>query len=109
MSPREAAGDDRIVKMLKALGHPNRFRLFVEIRKGARSYEDGHTCMLTPIIERLSIGAPTVSHHLKELVQADLVQTAREGKFLTCRVNPDALVQLQAFFQQTAHQEKKKR
>ncbi|MSP61583.1 MAG: ArsR family transcriptional regulator [Myxococcales bacterium] len=109
MTAREAASDDRIVKMLKALGHPNRFRLFVEILKGASSYEDGHTCLLTPIIARLNIGAPTVSHHLKELVHAELVTTARDGKFLACRVNPDALARLQTFFQHATTQEKKKK
>jgi ArsR family transcriptional regulator len=109
MRATDTAADDRLVKMLKALGHPNRFKLFVEILKGARSYEDGHTCLLTPIIERLSIGAPTVSHHLKELVNADLVSTARDGKFLTCRVNADAVGRLQTFFQHAATLEKKKK
>src|SRR5262245_4480109 len=97
---RDDADDDWIVKMLRALGHPNRFRLFVEILEGERSYAPGHGCVLTPIIERLGIGAPTVSHHLKELVNAELVATARDGKFLTCRINPEAVGRLQSFFQQ---------
>jgi len=85
--------------MFKALGHPNRFRLFVEIlRAGESSFEEGHHCFLHSIMDRLDIGAPTVSHHLKELVNAELVATEREGKFVTCRVNPKAMQALAGFF-----------
>ncbi len=36
----------------------------------------------------LKIGAPTVSHHLKELVNAGLIVTERQGKFLIARPVP---------------------
>ena len=88
-----------LAKMCKALGNPNRFRLFVEIvEAGQSSFEQGHACFLHTIMDRLEIGAPTVSHHLKELVNAKLVETEREGKFVVCRVNRDALRALAAFF-----------
>ena len=90
---------DKLAKMFKALGNPNRLRLFVEIlHAGESSYEEGHRCFLHTIMERLDIGAPTVSHHLKELVNADLVDTEREGKFVTCRVNEEAMEALAGFF-----------
>ncbi len=91
--------DSKLAKMFKALGHPNRFQLFVEILEaGESSFEEGHRCFLHTIMERLDIRAPTVSHHLKELVNAELVDTDREGKFVTCRVNPQAMKSLAAFF-----------
>lgn len=91
--------DDKLAKMFKALGHPNRFRLFVEILEaGESSFEEGHRCFLHTIMERLDVGAPTVSHHLKELVNAELVDTEREGKFVTCRVNDAAMKALATFF-----------
>ena len=94
-----AASDDKLTKMFKALGNPNRFQLFVEIlHAGESSFEEGHRCFLHTIMERLDIGAPTVSHHLKELVNADLVDTDREGKFVTCRVNEHAMEALATFF-----------
>jgi DNA-binding transcriptional ArsR family regulator len=34
-----------------------------------------------------TIGAPTISHHIKELVNADLIITEKRGKFLVARVN----------------------
>ena len=91
--------DPKLVKMFKALASPNRFRLFVEILEaGESSFEGGHSCFLHTIMEKLDVGAPTVSHHLKELVNAELIDTEREGKYVTCRVNPDALTALSQFF-----------
>jgi ArsR family transcriptional regulator, arsenate/arsenite/antimonite-responsive transcriptional repressor len=103
MKPRvkqtRAVEHERLAKMCKALGHPNRLRLFIEIvEAGERSFEEGHRCLLHTVMERLDVGAPTVSHHLKELVNAGLVDTDREGKFVTCRVNDDAMGTLARFF-----------
>jgi predicted transcriptional regulator len=46
----------------------------------------------------LKIGAPTISHHVKELEHAGLIVTQRQGKLLTARVNPDTLALVQQFF-----------
>lgn len=89
-----------LAKMFKALSNPNRLRLFTEIFESHGAYEGtDHTCFLSSIMDRLNIQAPTVSHHLKELVSAGLVRTDREGKFVTCQVNPKAVEQLRAFLQ----------
>ncbi|MCB9594789.1 MAG: helix-turn-helix transcriptional regulator [Sandaracinaceae bacterium] len=91
--------DEALVRVFKALGHENRYRLFVEIwREGSGSFAEGHVCFLNDVMERLNVGAPTVSHHLKELVAAGLISTEKQGKFLTCRVNPKALEALRVFF-----------
>lgn len=89
--------DTQLVKMFKALSNPNRFQLFDEIRKGGSSFEDGHACFLNTIIEHLNIGAPTVSHHLKELVNAGLVETEKDGKFVQCRISQDGIQGLRDF------------
>lgn len=90
--------DSQLVKMFKALSNPNRFRLFEEIRKaGASSFEEGHTCFLNTIIDQLNVGAPTVSHHLKELVNAGLVLTEKDGKFVQCRINDESVAMLKKF------------
>lgn len=87
-----------LAKMFKALSNPNRLRLFTEIFEARGRYEGGgRGCFLNSIMDRLNIQAPTVSHHLKELVEAGLVHTDREGKFVTCSVNPKAIEQLRAF------------
>lgn len=85
--------------MFKALAHPNRFQLFLEIMKvGESDFAEGHACFLHTIMERLNVGAPTVSHHLKELTNAGLIITERKGKFVTCRVDAEAFAALGSFF-----------
>jgi len=49
-------------------------------------------------METLSIGAPTVSHHMKELTGAGLVITERKGKFLTARINDELIRELSDIF-----------
>jgi len=39
-------------------------------------------------LRSLRIGAPTISHHVRELVNAELITAERQGKFLVCRINP---------------------
>jgi ArsR family transcriptional regulator, arsenate/arsenite/antimonite-responsive transcriptional repressor len=43
------------------------------------------------IVENLHIGAPTISHHLKELSDAGLITTTKNGKFLVATVNKDVI------------------
>lgn len=92
-----------LVQMFKALSNANRLRLFEEIRqRGEADYKDPGPrglggCLLQHVVDGLNIGAPTVSHHLKELVNAGLVETEREGRNLRCRVAPAALEALRRF------------
>jgi len=90
--------DAALVKMFKALANPNRLRLFEEIRRGESTEPMTAGCSLRKVINRLSIGAPTVSHHLKELVNAGLISTERRGKFVHCTVNEGALDELETYF-----------
>lgn len=91
----------RLAKKFKALAHPNRLQLFAEILEAQRGYEAGHQCFLQTIMVHMKVAAPTVSHHLKELVNAELITTRLEGKLLTCTVNHEALDELEAFFSKT--------
>ncbi len=84
----------RITKILKALSNPNRFELFVEISKRNQSSYEEDDCFVFSIMEKLKVSAPTISHHLKELENADLITTERNGKFLVARINRDTLKEL---------------
>jgi len=72
-------------KVMKALSHPNRLEIYLGIVKGEQSDFQATECCVTDIIDKLKIGAPTVSHHLKELTNAGLIVTERQGKFLIAR------------------------
>ena len=79
----------RLARAFKALSHPNRLRIYTEILKQESARIDtGCGCFITDVVRSLRIGAPTISHHVRELVNADLITVERQGKFLVCRVNP---------------------
>ena len=84
--------------MFRALSNPNRLRLFMNLLDESKlDLAKGriHDCFLVKLLGGLGdIGAPTVSHHVKELADAGLIHTQREGKQLICSVDPDGLAEL---------------
>lgn len=90
----------KLAQAFKALSHPNRLQIYLEImQRRSLSSRELAGCSLTDFINCLNIGAPTVSHHIKELVNADLIRVERNGKFLTCFLNESMCDYLHAFFQ----------
>lgn len=78
----------KMAKVFKALSNPNRLELYLKIvEKQETSYEACKGCLISDIAESFKIGPPTISHHLKELSNAKLIYTERDGKFLVARVN----------------------
>ena len=68
---------DKLARMFKALGDPVRLRLLSMIT----SAPDGEICVceLTPSFE---LAGPTISHHLKVLREAGLVDAERRGTWV---------------------------
>lgn len=101
-SPKPGAPDRdvaRLSRMFRALSNPNRLQLFLNLLEESRlDLAKGriHDCFLAKLLGGLDLGAPTVSHHVKELADAGLIQTQREGKQLICSVDPDGLARLRA-------------
>lgn len=80
----------------RALSNPNRLAMYLELlRHRERSLK---SCALQDLMDLLDIGAPTVSHHTKELVTAGLIEVEREGKFIRCRLNEGMRTRLARFF-----------
>ena len=81
-----------LARIFRALSNPNRLRIYAEILKNEETKLDVCSgCHLSDVVRSLrslKIGSPTVSHHVKELVNAELITAEREGKFLVCRINP---------------------
>lgn len=90
---------NKLANAFKALSNPNRLRVYIEImqRQGNGLHAEAG-CALTDLMPCLKIGAPTVSHHIKELVNADLITVEKNGKFVTCYLNEAMRKELQAFF-----------
>ncbi len=77
-------------KAFKALANPNRLKLFFNLLKETEvdvGAGPERSCFLGTLMQNLNVGAPTVSHHVKELVNADLIHTERRGKQLVCTIN----------------------
>ena len=92
-----------LAQAFKALSHPNRLQIYVDAVAGKSrclGYRKRVQLWLNRLYEQLNIGAPTVSHHIKELVNAKLIRVERQGKFMTCYLNNDMRAQLEAFFAQ---------
>jgi len=82
----------QLTKILKALSNQTRLELYLQIaRQNEADFDTGCECFISDIVGSLNIGAPTVSHHLKELSNADLITTERRGKFLTATINKQVI------------------
>lgn len=73
-------------RILKALSDPNRLRLLSIIKSG----EGGEACVCD-LTEPLDLGQPTVSHHLKILVDAGLLNREKRGTWSYYSLVPGAL------------------
>ena len=80
---------EELALRLKALADPTRLRIVSMLLAG----KDGEACTCE-LTEPLGLSQPTVSHHIKKLVQAGLVTGERRGTWHYYRVVPDALTDL---------------
>lgn len=86
----------KLARAFKALSNPNRLAIYLEVLRQHRT--EMKSCGLAELIDSLDIGAPTVSHHTKELVDAGLISVQREGRFLRCALDEGMRAKLAAFF-----------
>ena len=77
---------ERVAPMLKALADPVRLRLLSLV--AAR--EGGEACVCD-LNEAFDLSQPTISHHLKVLHDAGLVEREKRGVWVHYRVRSDAL------------------
>ena len=76
--------DERFGRMAKALADPRRFQI-LEAIAAQREVACQKLC------EEFPVAQPTMSHHLKELVSAGLIEPWREGQYVFYRFRPDAM------------------
>ncbi len=81
----------RMAAVAKALGDPVRVQLVDVLRKHAGKV---CVCELVPLFD---IAQPTLSHHLKKLREAGLVNSERQGLWAYYYVIPETLEELSAW------------
>ncbi|MFL6114937.1 MAG: ArsR/SmtB family transcription factor [Catenulispora sp.] len=78
-----------LAQIFKALADPVRLRLFSLIASGA-----GGEASVLDLVAHFDVTQPTISHHLKVLRAAGLIDSERRGTSIYSRVRPEALARL---------------
>jgi ArsR family transcriptional regulator len=87
--PLPAEDADSLARAMKVLADPARLRLLSLIQ--SQPDQEACVCHLT---EPLELSQPTVSHHLKVLLEAGLVEREQRGSWAYFRVVPEPLAAL---------------
>lgn len=74
---------EKIAKIFKALGDPNRLQI-IDILK------NGEECACK-LLDQLNIGQPTLSHHMKILCDVEIVNAIKVGKWTHYSLNKEQL------------------
>jgi ArsR family transcriptional regulator len=72
-------------RIAKALSDPRRFAVLQTIASS------DHDCPYQKLCAEFPVSKATISHHLKELVQAGLVESERDGQTVHARVIPGVI------------------
>jgi ArsR family transcriptional regulator len=96
---------ENISQLFKALSDEKRLEIFELIRreetecdKDCCDIAEKGSC-ICDIAEKVGLCQATVSHHIKELRYAKLIKTEKRGTWVYCRINNDALAEMQDFLQ----------
>ena len=71
-------------RIAKALSDPRRFAMLEAIGQACG-------CPNQRLCDGFPVSKATISHHLKELVNAGLIETERDGQYMSIRACPDVL------------------
>ncbi len=79
--------EDRLARMLKALGSPARFQIL-------QALAEKQACITGDIVGLTNLAQSTVSQHLKVLREAGLIEGEIDGPATSYCVNPEAVLWL---------------
>ncbi|MFC7495114.1 MULTISPECIES: metalloregulator ArsR/SmtB family transcription factor [unclassified Nocardioides] len=89
--PLSAEAAERIAPLVKAIADPVRLRLLSLVA----SHADGEACVCD-LNDAFELSQPTISHHLKLLHEAGLLDREKRGVWVYYRINAAALGDLAA-------------
>jgi ArsR family transcriptional regulator len=90
-APLDEADAAELARAFAALGDPARLRILSLLA----SAPDGEICVCD-LVEPVGRSQPTVSHHLKILSEAGLIEGDKRGRWVWYRAVPDRLAELRA-------------
>ena len=74
-----------VTRALKAIAEPKRLEILYLLKEGTPRC----LCELEAV---LNISQPTITHHIKVLEKAGIIETKKSGKWLLCRVRDNIFV-----------------
>lgn len=84
----------RYAALFKVLADPVRLRLLSQLA------QDGcEPISVSGLAERTGLSQPTISHHLKKLTEAGLLERSRSGRAVTHHVCPELFAELRTVLQ----------
>ena len=97
----------QLSEIFDALSNPHRLSIFMRLTCCPGSLFDadseGQVCECVGSLGKdLGIAPSTVSHHLKELARAGLINMTRRGQTTECRVDPDVVKAVADFFNKSS-------
>ena len=95
-TPALDSGDaERLAGVFKALADPTRVSIVNRLASGEE-------CCVCDLTDAFALSQPTVSHHLRILRDAGLVEAERRGTWAYYRLVPDAIEGLRGVFEPVA-------
>ena len=91
------AQQNEMASLFKALGHPARIAI-VDYLLRAKS------CICGDIVNEIPLAQPTISQHLKELKQAEIIRGSIEGNSICYCLNPQTMEKLEGIIGTIAEQ-----
>ena len=92
-SKSEAFSEEQneIANLFKALSHPARIAIVDYLLSV-------DTCICGDIVNKLPLAQPTISQHLKELKNANIIKGTIEGTAICYCINPDTIDKIEKHF-----------
>jgi ArsR family transcriptional regulator len=92
LPPLDPGAAEDLAAVFKALADPTRVAIVSRLASG-------ETCCVCDLTDAFELAQPTVSHHLRILRDAGLVESERRGTFAYYWLVPEAIDRLRGVFQ----------
>ena len=92
-----------LIPLFEALSDENRLKIIAHVKKRAlkcaldKNGECKDQTCIKDIEKKLDISLPTVSYHVKELVNAGLLTTKKKGRWSYLQINPKCFKEVMEF------------
>ncbi len=88
---------DDLAAVFRALSDPNRLAIYELIREREQASVAELERSISALAREFDLSLSTVSHHIKELRRAGLIQCVKRGQTVYCEADPKTLEAIERF------------